>query len=224
MKVESFKDERPNMPTVCGFIHHAACGSGDALILAHSAADNCNSPLLIVLANAFSASGITVLRCDFSFRHVRPTGRPLPHLAARDQAGLRRAVQLMRERVSKRVYVGGHAYGGRQTSLLAALETSLVGGLFLLLYPLHPPKQPANARTHHFASVRNPVMFVQASKDPFGTPDELRSALDAIPAPTRLVVIENARHELLNYGNIESLSQTVVSEFRSFFEKRQETR
>jgi predicted alpha/beta-hydrolase family hydrolase len=63
-------------------------------------------------------------------------------------------------------------------------------------------------------------MFVQASKDSFGTPDELRSAMDAIPAPTTVVVIENARHELLTDGNSETLSRTVVSEFRGFFGSR----
>jgi hypothetical protein len=60
-------------------------------------------------------------------------------------------------------------------------------------------------------------MFVHASKDPFGTPDELRSALDAIPVPTRLDVVENARHELLTDSNTDTLPAAVVSEFRGFF-------
>ena len=207
------------MPTVCGCIHQPARGSGDALILAHGAAGNCNSPLLTALATAFSASGITVLRCEFPFRQLRPTGRPLPQFAALDQAGLKRAVQLMKARVSKRVYLGGHAYGGRQASLVAALEPSLVAGLLLLSYPLHPARQPTNSRTHHFSYIHSPVMFVQASRDPFGTPDELRSALDEIPGPTRLVVVENARHELLTDNNTDTLPRAVVSEFRGFFGK-----
>ena len=60
-------------------------------------------------------------------------------------------------------------------------------------------------------------MFVQASKDPFGTQDELRSALDAVPAATRLVVVENARHELLTDSNTETLPASVVSVFKGFF-------
>jgi len=220
MNVEPFRDEHPDMPTVCGYIHHSACGPGDALILAHAAAGSCNSPLLIALARAFSASGITVLRCDLPFRQTRPNGRPLASFAARDQASLRRAVQLMKARVSTKVYLGGHAYGGCQASLLAASDPTLVAGLLLLSYPLHPPQQSAPLRTQHFSSLRTPAMFVQASKDSFGTPDELRSAMDAIPAPTMVVVIENARHELLTDGNSETLSRTVVSEFRGFFGSR----
>jgi len=157
-----------------------------------------------------------VFRCDLPFRVARPNGRPTASLAARDQSGLKRAVQLMKPRAS-RVYLGGHAYGGLQASLLAASDPTLVTGLLLLSYPLHPPKQSAPLRTQHFSSLRTPAMFVHASKDPFGTPDELRSALDAIPAPTKLDVVENARHELLTDSNTATLPGAVVSEFRGFF-------
>jgi predicted alpha/beta-hydrolase family hydrolase len=216
MNVEPFRDEHPDFPTVCGFTHHPVYGSGDWLILAHGAAGNCNSPLLIALATAFSASGIAVFRCDLPFRVARPNERPTASLAARDQSGLKRAVQLMKARAS-RVYLGGHAYGGHQASLLAASDPTLVAGLLLLSYPLHPPKQSAPLRTQHFSSLRTPAMFVHASKDPFGTPDELRCALDAIPVPTRLDVVENARHELLTDSNTGTLPGAVVSEFRGFF-------
>lgn len=220
MNVEPFRDEHPEMPTVCGFIHHPVGDIGDALILAHAAAGSCNSSLLIALATAFSASGITVLRCDLPFRLARPDGRPPASFSARDQAGLRRAVDLMKAEVSKKVYLGGHAYGGRQASLVAASDPSLIAGLLLLSYPLHPPKQSAPLWTQHFSSLRTPTMFVHASKDPFGTPDELRSALDAIQAPTRVVLVENARHELLTDNNTDTLPGVVVSEFRGFFGSR----
>jgi predicted alpha/beta-hydrolase family hydrolase len=189
----------------------------NALILTHAAASSCEAPLLVALAVAFSASGVTVLRCDLPFRQMRPKGRPLGHLAARDQAGLRRAVELLKARGSKTVYLGGHAYGGRQSSLLVASDPSLVAGLLLLSYPLHPPQQPAQLRTLHFSSVRTPALFVQASRDPFGTPEEIRSALAMVAAPTRLVVVKNARHELLTESNRATLPQVIVSEFTEFF-------
>jgi len=96
-------------------------------------------------------------------------------------------------------------------------ESKLIAGLLLLSYPLHPIKQSTPLRTDHFLSLRTPAMFVHASKDPFGTPDELRSALDAIQAATRIVLVENARHELLTDNNTDTLPGVVVSEFRSFF-------
>ena len=99
-------------------------------------------------------------------------------------------------------------------------ESKLIAGLLLLSYPLHPIKQSTPLRTDHFLSLRTPAMFVHASKDPFGTPDELRSALDAIQATTRIVLVENVRHELLTDNNTDTLPGVVVSEFRDFFEPR----
>lgn len=216
-RVEAFRDEQRGQPTVSGFIHYAARPSGDAIVLTHGAATNCESPLLVALATAFSSRGCAVLRCDLPFRQLRPKGRPLGQFAARDQAGLKRAVELVKARISKRVYLGGHAYGGLQASLLAASESSLVNGLLLLSYPLHPPQQPTQLRTFHFPSLRTPALFVQASRDPFGTPQEVHEALAVLPTPAKLIVVKNARQELLTESNRNNLPLTIVCEFRAFF-------
>jgi hypothetical protein len=80
--------------------------------------------------------------------------------------------------------------------MLAAEEPGLVSGLLLLSYPLHPPDKRQQPRTAHFASFRTPAVFVHGTKDPFGTIDELQAALALIPAPTRLIAVEGAGHEL----------------------------
>ena len=217
MKVERFRDEHSGKPTVSGFIHHPAVPSGDALILAHGAGTNCESPLLVALAAAFCSSGATVLRCDLPFRQARPRGRPLGQCAKRDRAGLKRAVDLLKANVSKTIYMGGHAYGGYQASILAASEPSLVNGLMLLSYPLHPPQQPSQLRISHLAAVRTRALFVQATRDPFGTHQEVRAVLATISIDTKLVVVEDARHELLTEDNNTRLPRLIVREFRDFF-------
>ncbi len=217
MKVERFRDEQSGKPTVSGFIHHPAIPSGDALILAHGAGTNCESPLLVALAAAFCSSGATVLRCDLPFRQARPKGRPLGQCARRDRAGLKRAVELLKASVSKTIYLGGHAYGGYQASILVASEPSLVKGLMLLSYPLHPPQQPTQLRISHLAAMRTRALFVQASRDPFGTHQEVRSVLATIPTETRLVSVEDARQDLLTESNSTKLPRLIVREFRDFF-------
>ena len=218
-KVEPFSDDEAGGCTVRGFIHQPANSSGDTLILTHGAGGNCESPLLVALAEAFSTNGITVLRCDLPFRQLRPTGRPLGQWATRDQAGLRRAVEVMRARTSAKIYLGGHSYGGRQASILAASEFSLVDGLLLLSYPLHPPQQPTQLRTSHFPALRTRSLFVQGANDPFGTPQELRSAMTLSPAQTKLMVAKNARHELLTEKNNEELPLLIGREFDVFFDR-----
>src|ERR1022692_2213256 len=216
---QQFADHTPGEAPVSGFIHRAAKNSGGFVVLTHGAGSNCNAPLLVALADKFAVAGLTTLRCDLPFRQRRPKGPPSPSDAKHDQDGLRRAVELMKKQFAGRAVLGGVSYGGRQASMLVAAEPTLVDGLLLLSYPLHPPGRPAQLRTAHFPSLRTPILFVSGTHDGFGSIDELRSAIKLIPAPTKLVPIEGAGHALLQKSNREELPETVVEEFDRFFSR-----
>lgn len=206
-------------PAVRGFLHEPSQTNGDALVLTHGAGANCQSKLLIALADAFAGVGYLVLRCDLPFRQSRPHGPPFPAMAARDREGLRRAMDLLRSRTSGRIFLGGHSYGGRQGSMLAAEQPQLVAGLLLLSYPLHPPRKPTQLRTAHFPQLKTPSLFVHGGRDPFGSHDEMKSALALIPAKTMLMEIEGAGHELLGKKTEENLPSRIVQAFQEFFTK-----
>jgi hypothetical protein len=188
----------------------------DTLILTHGAGSNRNAPLLVAVDRALSAGGLSVARVNLSYREERPAGPPRPGDAARDRAGLRELVVKARGAGAGRVFLGGHSYGGRQASMLAAEEPGLVDGLLLLSYPLHPPRKPAELRTAHFANLRTPALFVSGSRDPFGSPEELESALKLIPAPVTLVVIDRAGHELKSAGVVERIAAAFLQRFAAF--------
>ena len=213
---EPFSEQTPTQPTVRGFLHRTENSTDAGLVLTHSAGGNCNSPLLLALADALCSAGLTVLRCDLPFRQSRPHGPPMGS-AERDQAGLQRAVQVLREQIKGRVFLGGHSYGGRMATMLCAREPSSADGLLLLSYPLHPPRKPEQLRTAHFPKLCTPALFVHGTRDGFGSVDEMTSALALIPAETKLVSVEGAGHELLKRTNRESLLDCVVAEFREFF-------
>src|SRR6476469_1757669 len=97
-------------PAVHGFLHEPAQAKGEGLVLTHGAGANCQSKLLIALADAFTDAGYLVLRCDLPFRQSRPHGPPFPAMAARDREGLRRAVEILRSRTPGRIFLGGHSY------------------------------------------------------------------------------------------------------------------
>jgi predicted alpha/beta-hydrolase family hydrolase len=204
---------------VFGFLHVPPHPSGDGLVLTHGAGSNCQTPLLGALANAFSESGMTVLRYDLPFRQKRPHGPPSRGSAELDQQGLREAVTYLRSQVSGRVFLGGHSYGGRQASMLAALEPEIADGLLLLSYPLHPPKRPTEMRTTHFPNLSTPALFVHGSRDGFGTHEEMAEALKLIPARTELLEISGAGHELLTKRNADGLAGKILSEFQDFFHR-----
>jgi uncharacterized protein len=181
---------------VRGFLHRPQSPGDAGLVLTHGAGNNCRSPLLMNFAAGFCAAGLCVLRCDLPFRQRRPRGPPSRSDAAGDREGLRRALLALRGHAPGPLFLGGHSYGGRQASLLAAEEPTLAAGLLLLSYPLHPPGRPERLRTEHFSRLRLKTVFVHGSRDPFGSVAELHDAVQAIPQPARVSVIDGAGHDL----------------------------
>jgi predicted alpha/beta-hydrolase family hydrolase len=199
---------------VKGFLHAPDVTAGDrGLVLTHGAGGNCQAPLLVTIADAFCSAGFIVLRCDMAFRQHKPFGPPSPATSGADRASLRAAVEAMRKMIGGTVILGGHSYGGRQSTMLAAEDPSVAEALLLLSYPLHPPGKPAQPLTAHFPALRTPALFVHGTKDPFGTTEELTEALKMIPTRTELITVPGAGHDV-NRGKF-NLSNTVMETLRA---------
>jgi uncharacterized protein len=220
---QEFLDTTSKDTPVRGFLHQPAPSTGtspnDALVLTHGAGADCDAPLLKAVAEAFCAAGVTVLRANLPFRQLRPHGPPPRGSAVRDQQGLLAAVNAMRRQATGRIFLGGHSYGGRQASMLAADAPGLVEGLLLLSYPLHPPRRREELRTAHFPSLETPALFVHGSRDGFGSLAELEEARKLIPARTELLPIPSAGHELMTKQNREHLPRLCVERFLAFIGK-----
>jgi uncharacterized protein len=214
-------------PFVRGLLHRPSNPNGDGLVLTHGAGSNCNAPLLVALAETFAEAGFIVLRCDLPYRQDRPYGPPGPGDAKRDRAGLKNAIGVLKNLASGWLFLGGHSYGGRQASMLCAevaekdpeKAADLVAGLLLLSYPLHPPRKPEQLRTQHFFHLQTPALFVEGTRDPFGSIAEIEQALKLIPAKTKLLTVEGAGHDLGFKGKSmqKNLPETVMLEFKNFF-------
>jgi predicted alpha/beta-hydrolase family hydrolase len=183
-------------PPVRGYLHRPASSNHKGLVLGHGAGANANGPVVVACAEAFAAGGYVVLRCDLPFRQERRFGPPRPGDAARDREGLMQAVAAMRSLVTGDVFLGGHSYGGRQSTMLCAEEPGLARAVLLLSYPLHPPRKPEQLRVAHLPKLETPALFVHGTRDPFGSIAEMEAALRGVPAPTRLFPIEGAGHDL----------------------------
>ena len=174
--------------------------SGDSnsigVVLTHGAGADCHTVLLKAVAQQLVQHGFHVLRCNLAFRQRRRTGPPHPSHSEEDRHSLVQAVTFLRQTTPDRVILGGHSYGGRQATILASENKSVAEHLLLLSYPLHPPAKPDQLRTAHFPKLKVPSTFIQGSKDSFGGRDEMEAALRLIPAPTKLVILEGAGHEL----------------------------
>jgi hypothetical protein len=101
--------------------------------------------------------------------------------------------------------------------MLLAEDPAVALGLLLLSYPLHPPKQPTKLRTAHFPGLQTPALFVQGTADPFGSPEELKQALETVPGPHSLSLVGGAEHDLRK-GQFD-IAQHVVAPFLSLLDR-----
>lgn len=181
---------------VRGYLHRPEQGFDCGVVLAHGAGSNASAPILIAACRQLSARGLAALRIDLPFRQQRPKGPPFPAGAARDREGLQEAAGVMRGLGARRLILGGHSYGGRQATMLAAGQPELASLLLLLAYPLHAPAKPDQLRTEHLPRIMTPCVFVHGTADPFGSVAEVRAAVAAIPAAVELVEASGAGHDL----------------------------
>ena len=226
-------------PHIVGFLHTPETPNGQGLVLTHGAGGSAQAPLLRALADTLANAGYTVLRCNLPYRQARSFGPPGPADATRDRAGLKNAVAEMKKIVTEtvgapllagvarsgtgdsgpgRIFLGGHSYGGRQASMLCAEEPDLVAALLLLSYPLHPPRRPEQQRTQHLPDLHTATLFVQGTRDPFGSIEEIERAIKMIPAKTKLLTVEGAGHDLGFKGNATAkgnLTATILGEFQT---------
>lgn len=184
-----------NLDDIAGVAHHPDGAATGAVVLTHGAGGSRESPLLVALCDEWARRGWLAIRFNLPYRRRRPKGPPSGS-ASTDQAGIVEAIDLARSLSIGPVIAGGHSYGGRLTSMVVAERSGIADELTMFSYPLHPPGKPERLRTEHFAAIRVPTVFTHGSSDPFGSLDELRTAAAIIPAPTTIVEISGARHDL----------------------------
>ena len=180
---------------ITGIAHEPAGKPKGVIVLTHGAGGSRESPLLQKICDQGATRGWLAVRYNLPYRRRRPKGPPSGS-AASDQAGVVEAIALARTLTKGPVIAGGQSYGGRMTSMVIADQVATVDVLTLFSYPLHPPGKPERARTDHLPRITVPTVFTHGTADPFGTLDELRPAAALIPAPTEIVEVTGARHDL----------------------------
>ncbi len=138
---------------------------------------------------------LPVERMDFPYRLA---GRKAPDRPPVLLDAVRAAAAGLVERAGvapDRLALGGRSMGGRMCSMAVA-DGLPAAALVLVAYPLHPPGRPDNLRTAHLPALTVPCLFVQGTRDPFGSPDELTAATATIPGPVTHEWIDGGRHDL----------------------------
>jgi predicted alpha/beta-hydrolase family hydrolase len=156
--------------------------------------DNHPVPLPVLLAHGASGTAASMRPHieGLKERGIEAAAVDLPHGRAE------RAVPVFAGRLRElggSAVIGGHSYGGRVASMLAASDGGAVAGLVLLSYPLHRPGHPEEQRTEHWRNIRCPVLLLTGDADPFAGVDLMRSAITALE-DAEMVVYRRAGHGL----------------------------
>jgi predicted alpha/beta-hydrolase family hydrolase len=213
---------------------------GVTVILGHGAGANQLSPFMRLFASGLAARGLDAMTFNFVYMDQgRRVPDPKAKLEACYRAVIKVATQHKKLK-GNRLAIGGKSMGGRIASQVAAqVWTGLTGssaegghqskkltskaassneiphadlaGLVLLGYPLHPPGKTEQLRDAHLKDIHVPMLFVQGSRDAFGTPDELRAVIRRLRLPATLHVIEGGDHSF-KVPKSSSLTQEQIYE------------
>ena len=144
------------------------------LVLGHGAGGGVAAAELELLARSLPELGTTVVRFEQPWRTAgRTVGAPPPRL---DEAWLAAMGWLVEQEWAEYPLVVGGRSAGARVACRTASEMVPVG-IVCLAFPLHPPGQPGKSRIVELLAPTVPRLVLQGSKDSFGTPAEIRTAI-----------------------------------------------
>jgi hypothetical protein len=154
-----------------------------ALVLAHGAGAGQRHPFMVRMAQGLADRGLSTATFDFAYMKA---GRSVPDRAPVLEAAWREALTAARSAFGGlALFIGGKSMGGRIASHVASQGGGGdLAGVVFLGYPLHPPGNPERRRDAHLPAIAEPMLFVQGSRDPFGTGDEIRALLSSLQRAT----------------------------------------
>ena len=171
---------------------------GVTFILSHGAGAGQLHPFMRLFASGLAERGIDVLTFNFVYMEQR---RSVPDPKAKLEScylAVIEAATRHKKLKGNRLAIGGKSMGGRIASQVGAQPESAdeIASLVFLGYPLHPPGRPDKLRDAHLPEIKAPMLFVQGSRDTFGTPEELRAVFKKHHLSPTLHVVEGGDHSL----------------------------
>jgi predicted alpha/beta-hydrolase family hydrolase len=149
-----------------------------ALVLAHGAGAGQTSPFMVRFARGMALREISAATFDFPYIAAR---RKVPDRAPVLEQSWREALDAAKAALAGLpLVIGGKSMGGRIASHIAAQGCDGVDGLLFLGYPLHPPGKPEQRRDAHLPSIAERMLFVQGTRDAFGTAAEIAALLPSL--------------------------------------------
>ena len=164
------------------------------IILGHGAGADQMSGFMRMAAEGLAARGLDAMTFNFLYKEK---GRGAPDPKAKLESCYRAVIDAAMKHQKLKgncLVIGGKSMGGRIASQVAAEDSEGIAGLVYLGYPLHPPGRPDKLRDEHLPKIKAPMLFVQGSRDAFGTEDEIRAIIEKYGLRANLYAVERGDH------------------------------
>jgi predicted alpha/beta-hydrolase family hydrolase len=196
-------------------------------VFAHGAGAGQSHPFMVRYARGLAERGLDVVTFDFPYVQAR---RKAPDRAPVLEQAFRQIVSdacRHRHVHASRVVIGGKSMGGRiATHLAASLDTwpadaHPLSAVVVFGYPLQPPGGSSRSpdRVSHLFRITVPTLIVQGTRDSFGGPDAIATALASRPAtaapPITVYPVPGGDHSL-NVGKTRSVDADVWDQVAAF--------
>jgi uncharacterized protein len=186
------------------------------LTLAHGAGAGMHHSFIAGLANALAEQSIGTLRFNFPFIENKKRRPDLPAVAHKS---IETAIQHAKKNYpSLPLLLSGKSFGGRMSSqYMAKHNDAAVKGIIFYGFPLHPSKKPSTDRAEHLKQVKQPMLFLQGTRDDLAEWDLIEGVCASLPTAT-LVKFEGADHSLKK--GKENLDPQLATRTREWIETK----
>jgi predicted alpha/beta-hydrolase family hydrolase len=165
-----------------------------AVIIAHGAGNDMNTPLIVSFADSLATAGYPVLRFNFLYKE---RGKKAPDnwdtLTRTWAAAFLYAKGLLGDTIDVWV-AAGKSMGGRVASQMVADGLLSFDRLIFLGYPLHPAGDKEKLRDSHLYRIQSPMLFFAGTRDPLCDMEKLKNVLQQLKTPWQLFVVEGGDH------------------------------
>ncbi len=159
------------------FVHEPVGSASGVVVLGHGAGRGSDTADLLALAEVLPSHGLSVIRLDQPWvvagRRVAPAPKTL------DVGWLQAVPELQRVLgLDIPLIVGGRSAGARVACRTATKLAAV--GVVALAFPGHPPGRPDRPRWTELMGTGVGVLVVQGERDPFGSAEDVRSAMAGV--------------------------------------------
>jgi uncharacterized protein len=183
-----------------------------AVIIAHGAGNDMNTPLIVSFADSLATAGYPVLRFNFLYKEL---GKKAPDnwdtLTRTWAAAFSYAKEMLGGKIDVWV-AAGKSMGGRVASQMVADGLLPVDRLIFLGYPLHPAGDKEKLRDSHLYRLQVPMLFFAGTRDSLCDMGKLEAVLRKLKAPWQLFVVEGGDHSFHVPKALHKTEQEIVAQ------------